>query len=636
MPANAQISYLGRTYPTIRQELIDFLQKNYPEIKDYNDSSIGMALLELNAAVGDILSYHTDRMFNETQLDYIQERKNLLSLARTYGLKIGGKKPSVSLLDISVVVNALNSSNATASCQILGSNYFDCNYAPIIKAGSSFVGGGQIFELLEDVDFKSRFNSAGIADRKEDAVGGVPASKYRLTKSVFVTNGQTRVFSRYIRSSDVKPFFEIILPENNVISVEQIIMVPGNVNTIPGIDEFMDDTKRWYEVHALAQGEIFVDGSPQLVQVMGTTSGGTYSTVIPGEWKKISKKFITEYTDKGFLKITFGSGTPSKTYDDPTNKFPELLEIYNKMINNNALGEALKSDMTVFVRYRIGGGASTNLGVDVINQDNMVDWSFIGGDTTIRQQVVSSLKVTNTVPAMGGSDEPSTEEIRRSISYNFGAQERGVQLKDYMALINEMPTRYGKPYRYNVVQDRDAVTVYGLTLNSENKLEFNSINQIILSNLSSYLSNYRMINDYVKVQWGKVLNLKVAIDVLVGKSVNKSDVAARIGKVVKDYFEISNQQMGDNFYQGKLVQNIVQELGNSILTIMGIRFYNPISNGYSNSGLPVTDLDPIDIPNRLIDTNKTNGIIYGQANAMYEIRNDQDITINVSTLNFDF
>jgi hypothetical protein len=32
-------------------------------------------ILELNAAVGDMLSYHTDRMFQETQIDYAKERK---------------------------------------------------------------------------------------------------------------------------------------------------------------------------------------------------------------------------------------------------------------------------------------------------------------------------------------------------------------------------------------------------------------------------------------------------------------------------------------------------------------------------------------------------------------------------------
>jgi hypothetical protein len=491
-----------------------------------------------------------------------------------------------------------------------------------------------VFEILDDVDFKSYYNSAGIADRTEDAIGAPTATAYRLTKSVFVTNGQTRIFSRFIRNSDVKPFFEIILPETNVISVEQIIAVPGNISTIPTIDEFMDDTKRWYEVHYLAQGEIFVDGSPQLISVLGNMSGNTYSSVIPGTWKKISKKFITEYTDNGYLKIIFGSGIPSKTYDDSTNQFPELLDVYNKMINNNALGDTVTSNTTIFVRYRVGGGATTNLGINVINQPEQIDWSFIGGDTNKKQSVINSLNVTNLIPAMGGADEPTIDEIRRTISYNFGAQERGVQLKDYMALINEMPTRYGKPYRYNVVQDRDSIKIYALTLTPNNTIEFNSINQIILSNLASYLSNYRMLNDYVKVEWGKVINLKVEVDVLVSKSINKSDVASRIGQIVKYYFEIANQQMGDNFYYGKLIQNIVQEMGNTILNIMGIRLYNPISFGYSPSGLP--DYELIDVTTRQIDLETTNGVLVGRSYAMYEIRNFNDITINVSTLNFDF
>jgi hypothetical protein len=41
---------------------------------------------------------------------------------------------------------------------------------------------------------------------------------------------------------------------------------------------------------------------------------------------------------------------------------------------------------------------------------------------------------------------------------------------------------------------------------------------------------------------------------------------------------------------------------------------------------------------RQIDLTPTgsNGVLFGQADAMFEIRNDQDIVINVTTLSFDF
>jgi hypothetical protein len=43
-----------------------------------------MMILELNAAVGDMLSVNTDRMFQETQIDYAKERK--VNTAGTFGL----------------------------------------------------------------------------------------------------------------------------------------------------------------------------------------------------------------------------------------------------------------------------------------------------------------------------------------------------------------------------------------------------------------------------------------------------------------------------------------------------------------------------------------------------------------------
>ena len=91
--ANQGISYNARNFVDVKTELINFVRQYYPDIfNDFNDASVGMMLLELNAAVGDMLSYNTDRMFQETQLDFAQERKSILSIARTLGLKVPGKR----------------------------------------------------------------------------------------------------------------------------------------------------------------------------------------------------------------------------------------------------------------------------------------------------------------------------------------------------------------------------------------------------------------------------------------------------------------------------------------------------------------------------------------------------------------
>jgi exoribonuclease R len=89
--AEKKINYLSRNFADVRTELLNFIRKYYPEIfSDFSDSSIGTMMVELNAAVADMLSHHTDRMFQETQIDYAQKRKSLLSMARTLGVKVPG------------------------------------------------------------------------------------------------------------------------------------------------------------------------------------------------------------------------------------------------------------------------------------------------------------------------------------------------------------------------------------------------------------------------------------------------------------------------------------------------------------------------------------------------------------------
>ena len=148
-----KLNYYSRNFADFRTELINFVRQYYPDIfSDFNDSSIGTMLIELNAGVADVLSYHTDRMFQETQLDYAQERRSLLAIARTYGLKIPNKRPSITIIDWSCTVPVLGDT-------------FDSAYAPLIRRGSQGVGAGRTFEAIEDIDFSSPYSSGGIPNR---------------------------------------------------------------------------------------------------------------------------------------------------------------------------------------------------------------------------------------------------------------------------------------------------------------------------------------------------------------------------------------------------------------------------------------------------------------------------------------
>ena len=86
-----KISYLARDFQSIKDELINFSQKYYPELSDsFNDASVGSWFIDLISAVGDDLSYHTDRMYQETNLNSAQLRSSVLNAARLNGVKIPG------------------------------------------------------------------------------------------------------------------------------------------------------------------------------------------------------------------------------------------------------------------------------------------------------------------------------------------------------------------------------------------------------------------------------------------------------------------------------------------------------------------------------------------------------------------
>jgi hypothetical protein len=137
------IQYGSRTFGEIRIELIGLIRQSYPEVlQDFTDSSVGAMLIDLNAGVANNLSVNTDRAFQETQLEYAQQRASILNIAKNMGFNIPARRPSVTVIDFSVVVPVLgNAPNA--------------DYYPTLKAGSQVLGGGKTFEIQENIDWNS-------------------------------------------------------------------------------------------------------------------------------------------------------------------------------------------------------------------------------------------------------------------------------------------------------------------------------------------------------------------------------------------------------------------------------------------------------------------------------------------------
>lgn len=601
-----KINYYARNFADTRQELINFVRQYYPDIfNDFNDASVGMMLLELNAAIGDMLSFHTDRMFQETQIDFAQERSSILSMARTFGLRVPGKRPSVTIADFSVIVPVLGDT-------------FDISYTPLIRRGAQVSGAGKVFETIEDIDFSSPFTTGGVPNRlivpNYDSNNNI--INYTITKRELVVNGTTKIFKRIITQENVRPFFEVVLPDDNVLSVNSIIMLEGtNYTSNPSTGQFYDEDLRWFEVNALADDIVFIPDNTRI---------SDNSTVKPGKFKKVDQRFIREYTDNGFCKIIFGGGTQdiSELCEFDVNK--SLVNRIGDFINNTSLGITPSANKTMFVSYRVGGGADTNIGPNVLNTITRSETIVNGSDNTINQNVRNSLSVNNPLPALGGKDEPSVEELRNLVRYNFASQERCVTIEDYKTRIGLMPGEFGVPFRNNIMEIQNKIKVYILSLGEDGGLSTVSTSTL-RENITTYLSDYRMLNDYVEVDNGKVYNLGFEVDLYVDKQFSQSEIIAQAISTITSYFDINKWDMGDNIYLAQLMENINNVPG--VLNIVDLRVYNKVGQGqYSSNEIPQPYIDEA---TRQIDL-LGEYTLFGDPVGMFEIKYpDTDIKIRV-------
>jgi hypothetical protein len=610
--AEKKISYTTRDFQSIRTELINFTKTYYPDlVQNFNDASVFSVLLDLNAAVTDNLQFNIDRSIQETVLQFAQQSSSIYNIARTYGLKIPGQRPSVALVDLSITVPANGDKE-------------DLRYCGILRRGSQVNGAGQTFETVYDIDFASAVSAEGFPNRLKipNFDSNNKLLNYTIVKRETVVNGTTKVFKKVITPNDVKPFYELFLPEKNVLGITSVLLKDGTQYTnIPTPQEFLGLDNRWYEVDALAENRVFVEDPTKVSDNPGIKVGKYITT---------STKFITEYTPEGFLKMTFGGG--SQSADEQLREFARngfKLDLY-KYSNNFALGSTLKSNSTLFIQYRVGGGTGSNLGVNVITQIGTVSFFVNGPSASVNTSVTNSLRCNNVTAAIGGANFPTMEEVRNLVGFNFSAQKRAVTVNDYDSLIRTMPSKFGAPAKVAITEENNKIKIQMLAYDETGSLT-EIVSNTLKNNVANYLSNYRMINDYISIESANVIDLSTNIDVVLDNSQTQGALISKIISITTDFFSPEKRQMGENVNIAELRRLIQSE--NGVISVAGIQVFNKVGGQYSSSQTSQRYLDSATKQIELIDET-----IFAEPNQTYQIRYpNKDINVrvkNLSTVSF--
>ena len=481
------------------------------------------------------------------------------------------------------------------------------------------VGAGQTFENVFDIDFSSQYNSEGFPNQTKipnfDSNGKL--LNYTITKREVVVNGITKVFKKIITPADVKPFFEFFLPEKNIIGVTSVIQKDGtSYQSVPTSSEFLSSPDRWFEVDSLAESSVFIEDPTKPADRPGIKVGRYIETEL---------RFITEYTPEGFLRVQFGNATV--TADEQLAQFSRVgvpLRVQDYQ-NNIGLGKTVKANTTLFVQYRIGGGTVSNIGVNSINQVGTVNFFVNGPSANINQQVVNSLRVNNVTAAIGGANQPNIEEVRNMVTFNFASQNRAVTVNDYYALIRKMPGKFGAPAKVAITEEDNKININIVSYDSTGSLT-QSVSNTLKTNLANYLSNYRMINDYISINVAQVVDLEFDISVVIDGAQNQGEVITRVIDKVQTIMSPVFREMGGNVYISELRSQVQDVPG--VISITDLKVYNKVGGQYSSSETSQRYVNSATKEILLIDDT-----VFAEPSQIYQVRfPNKDIKVRVKNL----
>tara|TARA_R110001583_G_scaffold19643_5_gene76706 strand:- start:2388 stop:4889 length:2502 start_codon:yes stop_codon:yes gene_type:complete len=427
----SNVNYLNKDFTALKQSLMNYAKSYFPNTyRDFNEASPGMMLLEMNAYVGDVLSFYIDQQYREMLLPLAEERRNIIIMAKMFGYKVKPIVPAYVDLTFTSEVNA--SLGDTSKIDYSDAGIFDAGIEIVSSTNSDIV-----FTTLEHIDFKIEQGS------DTDTIGTTGdsglASTYTLSRTTRAVSATEKTITFQVGIPE--KFKTFTIPDTNVIDI--ISCVDSNNNN-------------WYEVDYLAQDRVpitthYTDDAGRSSAYVDLSNNVSVEAV-PYSLTYITspKRFTRETNQDNTTSLVFGNGVMKdgsiidEGYLD-TEQIGIIIPGQTNDLNNaidpllgdeySTLGET-PNNTTLTITYRVGGGLNSNIPSG--------DISTTPNTTAQNGNIFATLtSVINNSPARGGKDEEDTIEIKERAKAFFTTQNRCVTKEDYEARVLNVPSKFG-------------------------------------------------------------------------------------------------------------------------------------------------------------------------------------------------
>tara|TARA_R110002167_G_scaffold85867_2_gene232589 strand:- start:2643 stop:4514 length:1872 start_codon:yes stop_codon:yes gene_type:complete len=538
------IRYIDRDFNDFRNTLIEYSKTYFPNTyNDFTPDSTGMLFIEMASYVGDVLSFYLDNQVQETFIQYARETENLFNMA--YMLGYTPKVTTAASVDIDFY-------QQLPAKTVSGSIVPDFDYALLITENAtvtSNVDSTQQFIIEDVIDFSSS-SSLDPTTISVYQISGTDPTSFLLQKTRQAISS-TIVSTPFTFAAGVR-FDTRTINDSNIIGV---------------LDAFDSDGNEWYEVPNLAQENVFDTIRNTNVNDPNVVDDGTGNDVpYLLQLKQVQRRFVARFSNTGSLQIQFGAGNfgdnDEEIVPNPDNvglglpfEKTKLTTAFSPLnfVFTNTYGIA-PSNTTLTVRYLTGGGVASNVESGVLSVVDTANIRFINSNlsnTSLANTIFNSVAANNVLAADGGQDGDSVEELRQNTLGNFQNQLRTVTQEDYLIRAMSMPSNLGVIAMASVQSTKVAeyetgtlpaiLDLYVLSYDINTNLR--TASATLKTNLKTYLSEYRMINDAINIKDAFIINIGIVFDIVVRPNFNNNEVITRCIADLTTYFNIKNWQI---------------------------------------------------------------------------------------------
>jgi hypothetical protein len=603
MAVRRNIQYINKDFTELRASLVNYARTYFPTTyNDFSPSSPGMMFMEMAAYVGDIMSFYLDNQIQETYLQYARQTNNLYELAYMFGYKPNVTQVANADLSFYQIIPALSSG---------GSYIPDYDYALFVPANTTVAStspNNTTFLIEDPIDFSVSSSGDPTEVTVYQVSSGGSVVDYFLLRKVRKAISSTINTTTFTFGAP-QQFATVEISSPNIVGILDIVDSDGNT---------------WYEVDYLAQDTVFDSikntnvNDPNLSQYEGDTP---YLLQL----KAVQRRFTTRFLNSTTLQLQFGAGTSADTDEEvlPNSdnvglglpfEIDKLTTAFapSNFVFTKTYGIA-PSNTTLTVRYLTGGGVSANVPANTITTLSTGNVQFLNNNlnASTADTVFNSLAINNLAAADGGGDGDSVEEIRQNASANFATQLRNVTQDDYLVRALSMPSKFGviakayiEPTKAQSVTSGAAASVldlYVLSFDVDTKLR--TASPALKQNLSTYLSQYRMVNDSINIKDAFIINIGVNFDIIVLPNFNSNEVLTQCILALQDFFAIKNWQINepiilrdlyvllDNIEGVQTVKTIT--ISNKVGTALGYSEFAYDVSGATINNVVYPSLDPM-------------------------------------------